>query len=111
MDIGPGGVRISPPTPKPAIVGMNFTLNCSVDITPFPLPESVSFPTFEWLFGPGRASISPDVLFSNYSHNGIYSSSLHFSPLHASHEGKYTCQLTGNNRLTTVTSLTLEGKT
>lgn len=109
MDIGPEGVIISPPSSAIAIVGMNFTLSCSVNITPFPLPENASLPTFKWFFGPDSPLILPYVICSNYAHNGTYTSTIQFTPLQASHEGWYTCQLGGNERLAYVTSLTLEG--
>lgn len=112
MDIGPEGVSISSPIASPtiAIVGMNISLNCSIYITPYPLPKNVSYPTFQWFFGPENASIPSNVILSNNSQNGTYTSTLQFAPLQVSHAGIYTCRLRGNHRLTAVTTLNLMRK-
>ena len=91
--------------------GKIFTLSCSVDITPNPLPEYVPSPSFEWFFGPTNTSLPSGVTVSNVTNSGnTYTSTLQFSPLQESHAGKYTCRLGGNERLAANTMITVNGK-
>ena len=108
MDIG--AIEVRPAVTK--IAGSQFEIQCLVAITPDPLPENVPFPYFEWFFGdPSNNSLPGGINVGNMTKNGsIYTSVLHFSPLHVSHNGTYTCRLRGNGRLeaTTIVTVTCE---
>jgi hypothetical protein len=56
---------------------------------------------FEWFYGPnGNSSLPFGVTTSDATNIGSnYTSTLKFSPLLPSHEGKYTCQLGGDQQL------------
>ena len=83
--------------PITATVGENIRLQCSVDITPTPLPQNTPFPTFDWYFGRTNTSLPSGATVSNVTKNGkTYTSTLQFSPLLVSHAGMYTCRLGGN---------------
>ena len=91
--------------------GKNFTLECSAVITPNPLPKNVSYPSFEWFYGPNNLSLPLNISVSNVSRSGdSYISNLQFSPLSQSHAGMYTCRLGSNKRLATHTILKVNGK-
>ena len=91
--------------------GMNFTLECSAVVTPNPLPENVSYPSFEWFYGPNNSSLPLGISVSNVSRSGnSYISNLYFSPLRQSHAGIYTCRLGDNARLAKHTKLIVNGK-
>ena len=91
--------------------GKIFTLECSADVTPIPLPQNVPLPHFEWFFGPTNTSVPSGVTVSDVTNSGnTYTSTLQFSPLRESHTGTYTCQLGGNERLTATTYLDVNGK-
>ena len=92
------------------IAGETFTLECSTDITPKPLPQKVPFPYFEWFFGPTNASLPSGVTVSDVTNSGnTYTSTLQFSPLLVSHAGMYTCHLGGNERLSASTTVNVNG--
>ena len=59
MDIGP--VTISPGTNVTRDAGENLSLECSVEITPNPLPQNVPHPTIDWFFGLNNASLPSGV--------------------------------------------------
>ena len=83
---------------------------CSAEIFHNPLPENVSYPSFEWFFGPTNSSLQSDVTVSNVTQRGnSYYSSLQFSPLLPHHAGMYTCRLGGNERL--AATIYVEGNT
>ena len=89
----------------------NVTIECSVDITPNPLPEDVPSPSFGWFFGPTNSSLPSGVIVSNVTNSGnTYTSTLQFSPLRESHAGMYTCRLGGNERLATNANIAVNGK-
>ena len=86
------------------IAGTNTQLQCFITID---LPDDVSPPTFEWFFGPNNDSLPSgvaDPVMINSSNN--YTSTLRFSPLLPSHEGMYTCQLKGNERIAAMAIVT-----
>ena len=61
--------------------GHFYTVNCSVDITPDPLPMNVSYPSFEWFFGPTNSSLPSGAIVSDVMKSGnTYTSILQFSP-------------------------------
>ena len=93
VNIGP--VTISPSGSITATIGEPVTLQCSADITPNSLPESLPSPTFEWFFGPTN-----DPLSSNTTHSSgnTYTSTLQIPMVRESDEGVYTCRLRGNQR-------------
>ena len=107
MDIGT--VTISPAT-STGTVGEPFAVECSVDITPNPLPQNVPTPSFEWFFGGlTNTSLPSGVTVSDVTNSGnTYTSTLQFSPLTQCHEGMYTCRLGGNERLTANTVITVD---
>ena len=108
MDIG--AVSVSPAGTTTTTVGENFNLQCSVDITPNPLPENVPTPSFEWFFGSNNASLPSGVTVSSVTSSGnTYTSTLQFSPLQESYAGMYTCRLGGNARLANNAMLTVNG--
>ena len=87
-----------------------INLNCSAEIFPNPLPENVSYPSFEWFFGPNNYSLPPGVTVCNVTQRGnSYSSILQFSPLLPHHAGNFTCRLGGNERL--AATIYVEGST
>ena len=98
MDVG--AISVSPGGTTTRTVGENFNLQCSVDITPNPLPENVPTPIFEWFFGSDNVSLPSGVTASQLTSSGnTYTSTLQFSLLQESHGGMYTCRLGGNPRL------------
>ena len=104
---------ISSSAPNIETVGNPFTVECYVTIDPYPLPENVpSPPHFEWFFGSTADSLPSGVTTSPVTMDGnTYTSSLHFSPLQASHAGVYTCQLGGNERLAASTVVSVNANT
>ena len=96
-----GEMTITPSaTAGTVTAGRMFTLNCSVGITPYPLPENVTPPSFEWFNGQTNTLLLSGVTVSDVTNSGnTYTSTLQFSPLQGSHAGMYTCQLGGNERL------------
>ena len=99
---------ISQVDPTPAIAGKNFTLECSVDISPYYDPEDI---IFNWFFGPSNSSLPSNVIMSavTYSSN-IYTSTIEFSPLSLSHSGMYTCQLWHNESWSQTTMVSVKCK-
>lgn len=90
-----GDLTFSPSGPIIKHTGETFTLKCSVDISPYPLPQNVPFPILEF-FGPTNTSLSmSDVT----NIRNIYASTLHFFSLQESHAGMYACQLGKNKNL------------
>ena len=108
MNIGP--VTISPGTSVTRGAGQNLNLECSVEITPNPLPQNVPSPTIEWFYDPNNASIPSGVtpMATVMGSGNTYSSTLQFSPLQQSHAGMYTCRLGSNARLAVNATLTGE---
>ena len=97
-----GSVSISAPITVTA--GETVNLQCSVDITPHPLPENTSTPEFEWFFG--RRFHSP--LGSDTANSGsTYTSALQLTSVRESDERMYTCRLRGNHRTAVSTMLTV----
>ena len=105
MDIGE--VIISSVGPNHNIINESFnhpfTLECCVTIDPYPLPQNVPPPRFEWFYGLTMESISEGsgvTVSSTAVRDGhTYSSFLNFSSLQESHTGLYTCRLGSNERL------------
>ena len=106
-----GGVTLTPSGSE--ITGeTGFTLTCSAQITPNPLPEHVPPPTYEWFFGSSNDSLPSGVTVSNHSvtnSSSIYSSTLQFSFLQEHHSGLYTCRLGGNERLAVNSNISVNG--
>ena len=94
---------ISPSGPNNTAFGQPLTLECYATISPYPLPQNVSPPRFEWFHGLSMEPLSDDFIVSISStmlkDGNTYASFLNFSSLHESHAGLYTCQLGGNKRL------------
>ena len=102
VTIGP--VSISPSTPVTVTAGQTVNLQCSVDITPHPLPAGTSTPEFEWFFG--QTFDSP--LTSTTTNSGsTYSSTLQLTSVSESDGGMYTCRLRGNHRTAVSTTVTV----
>ena len=107
-------MEIGTVTTSPSVVGTvgeEFSIHCSVDIAPYPLPVNVPTPNFEWFFGPSNSSLPSGVTISpvTVTNNGnTYRSTLQFSPLLSSHAGKYTCRFVGNESLASSTFTTVK---
>ena len=92
VTIGPVS-GISPSTPVTVTAGQTVNLQCSVDITPHPLPAGTAL-EFEWYFG--QMFNSP--LISTITNSGsTYSSTLQLTSVSESDGGMYTCRLRGNH--------------
>ena len=100
VDIGP--VSISPSTPITVTAGQTINLQCSVDITPYPLPAGTSTPEFEWLFG------QTSFICTTTSSGSTYSSTIQLTSVSESDGGMYTCRLRGNHRTAVSTTFTVE---
>ena len=88
--------------------GEEYSIHCSVDISPYPLPVNVPTPSFNWFFGPSNSALPSGVTVSSVTNNGnTYTSTLRFSPLLSSHTGRYTCQFGGNESLASSTYTTV----
>ena len=104
-------MTISPSDSNARTVGENFAPECSVDISPNPLPDNVPSPSFEWFFGPTNSPLPSGVTVSDVTNSGnTYTSTLQFSQLLASHAGMYTCRLGGNARLAANTLINVQSK-
>ena len=111
VNISSDGVSISPSGPISATADTYFTLNCSADITPNPLPPNVPSPYFEWFFEPDNSSLPSGVNVSPVTISGnTYISTLWFSPLRFYHAGIYKCRLGGNNKLVNITTIAVNGE-
>ena len=99
-----GAVTISPAGPITATIGNLVTLQCSVDITPSPLPQNTLFPTFEWFFGPTNDLLSFNT---TCSRGNTYTSTLQILMVRESDGGMYTCRLRGNQRTAVNTMITV----
>ena len=76
------------------IVGGTINLQCSVDITPNPLPDGTSTPEFEWFYG---GTFNQSLNSSTTVNGSIYASTYSISPVRESDGGMYTCRLRGNH--------------
>ena len=105
-------MTISPSDSNARIVGQNFALECSADISPNPLPTNVPSPDVEWFYGPTNSSLpASGVTVSDVTKSGnTYTSTLQISPLLVSHAGMYTCRLGGNARLAANTLINVRSK-
>ena len=106
-------MTISPGTSVIRGAGENLSLECSVEITPNPLPQNVPVPIIDWFFGPNNTSLPSGVtcltpLSTVMGSGNTYSSTLQFSPLQQSHAGMYTCRLGSNARLAVSAMITGE---
>ena len=90
VDIGP--VSITPSAPSTAPAGQTVDLQCSVVITPHPLPADTSTPVFEWFLD--NQPLSSTTTNNDSTYTSIYS----FTPVRESDGGIYTCRLRGNQR-------------
>ena len=72
-------------SPGPAIAGQNYSLECSVTVTPGSADQLIIL----WMGNQGT-EIIPEISGSD----GSYSSTLTFSPLRASDAGTYMCNAT-----------------
>ena len=103
VTIGPGSLSISHPITVTA--GETVYLQCSVDITPHPLPAGTSTPEFEWFFG---QTFNSPLTSTTINSGSTYSSTLHLTSVSESDGGLYTCRLRGNHRTAVSTILTVE---
>ena len=103
-----GEVTISPTSSMNSVAGENLILECSSNVNP--LPENLTPPSFDWLFGPSNASLLTDAIsIATMLGSNTYISTLQFSPLSQSHAGMYTCRLGGNERLAAIVTVTVNG--
>ena len=104
MTIGPVS-GISPFTPATVTAGQTVNLQCSVDITPHPLPANTSTPEFEWFFG---QTFNSPLTSTTTNRSSTYSSTLQLTSVSESDGGKYTCRLRGNHKTAVSTTLSVE---
>ena len=95
-----GEVYISQTAP----IGLNaqepFTLECSVEIFPDPLPHNISSPTFQWIFYNSSRSNFSTIIISNSTKNGSCYSTSQLLPLPQEFTSRtYTCNVMGNREL------------
>ena len=91
--------------PVTVTAGETVNLQCTVDITPYPLPAGTSTPEFEWFFDQNFNS----PLTSTTTNSGsTYSSTLQLTSVSESDGGMYTCRLRGNHRTAVSTTVTVE---
>ena len=102
---------ITPSTQNTGTVGQLFNLTCSIDISPYPLPDNVEQPTFEWTHDTANEILpSVSVTPSNTTtYSATYSNILQFSPLLESHSGSYRCKVGGNELLQANATLNVTG--
>ena len=100
-----GQVSITPSNPLTVYARQTVTLQCSVDITPHPLPDATSTPEFEWFFGPTfNQPLTPTT---NTNSGGTYTSTYNITSAIVSDGGMYTCRLRGNQRTAVSTVVTV----
>ena len=104
MDIG--SVSITPSASLTAFAGQTVTLQCSVVITPHPLPANSATPEFEWFFG--QTFNQPLTPTTNTNSGGTYTSTYSITSAMESDEGMYTCRLRGNQRTAVNTMVIVE---
>ena len=102
LTVNISSVSISPSTPLTVTAGQTVNLQCSVVITPHPLPAGTSTPEFEWLFG------QTSFICTTTSSGSTYFSTLQFNTVSVSDGGLYTCRLRGNHRTAVSTTVTVE---
>ena len=83
-------------------------LQCSVDITPHPLPANTSTPEFEWFFGQTLNQTLNSRYYNTTNIGSTYSSTLAIPSVNESDSGMYTCRLRGNHMTAVSTMLTVE---
>lgn len=96
-----GKVSISQSTAVPLSSEESFSLTCSVDLSPNPLPDNISYPLFEWTIQNNSTSlVNYSENFSNTTKDGsTYSSTLWILEMLESNSSIYTCIFMGNTRL------------
>ena len=112
ITVNSGRPVITPSIMNTGTIGELFNLTCSVDISPYPLPDNVKPPTFEWTNDTANQIILPSVLLTTSNtttSSATYSSILQFSPLLESHSGNYTCKVGGNEILQANATLNVTG--
>ena len=103
VDIDP--VSITPSAPLTVFAGEAVDLECSVDITPHPLPDNTSAPEFEWFFG---QTFNQPLTSTTTNSGSTYTSTYIITSASESDEGMYTCRLRGNQRTAVSTMVTVE---
>ena len=100
-----GSVTIS--APVTVIVGGSINMQCSVVITPHPLPDGTSTPEFEWFFG---QTFDQSLTYTTATcrTSSTYTSTLQLTSVSESDGGMYTCRLRGNHRTAVNTTVTIE---
>ena len=95
-----GALTIPPSQLNRSYVGENIELECSIAISPNPLPQNVPLPSLKWLFGPNNTTLPTGVEVSERRNDdGVYVSTLQFHPVQECHSGNYTCHLQNNEML------------
>ena len=101
VNIGPASISPSTPVTVTSTAGETVNLQCTVDITPHPLPAGTAL-EFEWYFS--QTFNSP--LTSTTTNSGsTYSSTLQLTSVSESDGGMYTCRLRGNHRTAVSTTI------
>lgn len=96
-----GKVSISQSTAISLSSEESFSLTCSVDMSPDPLPDNISYPLFEWTIQNNSTSlVNYSENFSNTTKDGsTYSSTLWMLETLESNYTIYKCIVMGNTRL------------
>ena len=105
MNIDP--VSISPLHSFIANDGDAINLQCSVDVTPYPLPVNTPTPEFEWFFG---QTYNQSLASTTTNSSSNYTSTYSITSVSESDEGMYTCRLRGNHRTAVSTFIHLRGE-
>ena len=103
VDIGP--ISIIPSAPL-VTSGQAVTLQCSVAITPHPLPDGTSTPVFEWFFG--QTFNQPLTPSTTTNSGSTYTSTYSITSAMESDDGMYTCRLRGSQRTAVSTMVTFQ---
>ena len=100
-----GSVSITLSAPLTVTAGQAVHLQCSVVITPNPLPAGTPTPVFEWFFG---QTFNQPLTSTTINNGSTYASTYSITSAMESDEGMYTCRLRGNQRTAVHTIVTLQ---
>ena len=100
-----GQVSITPSVPLTVTAGQTVNLQCSVDVTPNPLPAGTPTPVFEWFIG---QTFDQPLTSTTTNSGSTYTSTYSITSAMESDGGMYTCRLRGNQRTAVSTMVTVQ---